>query len=79
MARAYGIAPYGAERLQDLGRQRKRTSTKSFDFSEVSKDVGCRDISPSCLICPLPQCIFDIPSPERAAYRARFLSNKGHK
>lgn len=31
----------------------------------IYRDTGCR-ISPSCLRCPLPRCIYDEPNPRSA-------------
>jgi hypothetical protein len=64
---------YQGEGLEAVGKGRRKTRV-GVDFSVVSRDVGCPEVSPSCFTCPLPQCIYDIPVPQRAEFRARFLA-----
>jgi hypothetical protein len=66
---------YTGEGLDAIGKRRGRASV-GFDFSEVSKDVGCRDISDSCLVCPLPRCLWDYEPEERGEVRRRFVEWK---
>lgn len=64
---------YHGEGLEAVGK-RIRKARVGVDFSAVSRDVGCPKVSPSCFTCPLPQCLYDIPVPQRAEFRARFLA-----
>jgi hypothetical protein len=46
---------YVAEGLASIGERagKRRWMKKEVDLADISKDVGCPDISPSCLTCPL--------------------------
>jgi hypothetical protein len=66
---------YQGEGLEAIGKRRRKARV-GVDFSAVSRDVGCPEVSPSCFTCPLPQCIYDIPVPRRAEFRARFLATQ---
>jgi hypothetical protein len=57
--------------------KRPRRKTGSI-LNHISKDVGCPDISPSCLTCPLPICIEEMPIPERMAIRLRLSQERAH-
>jgi hypothetical protein len=56
------VAPIGAYSLGDIGQRAKPQRI------EVIPDKGC-EVSPSCLRCPLPQCVYDEP-PKRAKQEA---------
>jgi hypothetical protein len=68
MVRAY----YG----EKLGANVRKGKDRGVGLEGISKDTGCPDISPSCLICLLPQCILDYPPKQRAAVRREFLQSK---
>ena len=55
---AIGGVPWGHSRMAYRG--------TALDLLEVSKDVGCPDVSASCLECPLPVCLEDLPWRERS-------------
>jgi hypothetical protein len=40
-------------------------------LADISKDVGCPDVSPSYLTCPLTICLEDLPGPIRINIRAK--------
>lgn len=63
---------YVAENLGAIGKRPTNTISARNTNLEISKDVGCQDISDSCLKCPLSQCIEDYPAEHRAMIRQRF-------
>jgi hypothetical protein len=68
---AEGLASIG----QRVGKWYRRD--KGVDLTDISRDVGCKDVSLSCLTCPLPACLFDIQPAGRAEFLARFLQQTG--
>jgi hypothetical protein len=48
-----------------------RAGTKEPDLEDISRDVGCRDVSLSCLTCPLSFCLEDLPIHLRIKIRAK--------
>jgi hypothetical protein len=53
--------PIQADGLGNIG-DRPRDTLRVW--GEWYQDTGCRNISDSCLKCPLPQCIHDLPDRE---------------
>jgi hypothetical protein len=66
-----------AQHLGDIAKRKGRRN--SFDFAEIHEDRGCKDISPSCLSCPLPQCLHDYCFEERQEVRRQFLEWKARQ
>jgi hypothetical protein len=52
---------------------KQRGPNKEVTLTDISRDTGCKGVSTSCLACPLPACLYDVPVSQRAAYRAKFL------
>jgi hypothetical protein len=57
-------------------RQRRAYRSVLPEMLEVPPDRGCPDISDSCLECPLDQCLWDYPYPERIKVKRQFLESK---
>ena len=55
---------YLADGLGHIGKLHAQGRYVEKWITEVSQDRGC-EVAPSCLTCPLPQCIYDLP-PARA-------------
>jgi hypothetical protein len=49
--------------LRDIAQP--RPERKRSGPTDVARDVGCPEISPSCLICPLPRCLWEYPRESR--------------
>jgi hypothetical protein len=66
---------YVADGLGFIGKrlERPRGRLKEVSLEDIAKDTGCKDVSPSCLSCPLPACIYDVPGAQRAEFLAKFL------
>jgi hypothetical protein len=50
------------------GKRRKRHD----DWSDISRDAGCPDVSCSCLTCSLPFCLEDLTPNTRISVRAKW-------
>ena len=75
------VKPYSAIGLRDVGKRPelpdwRRAGGKAPHPEDFAKDTGCRGISPSCLIYPLPKCISEYPREQQAKVRRRFQQEK---
>jgi hypothetical protein len=72
---------YYAVPLRDIGKRPERANGRRLGNraprpEDYSKDTGCREISASCLACPLAVCIEDLLVPVRAEVRRKFAQLK---
>jgi hypothetical protein len=62
-----------ARSLAEIGRKPgSYRPAKDVNLENLHQDRGCRDISDSCLTCPLPRCVEEYPSRMQAQIRQRF-------
>jgi hypothetical protein len=67
---------YVAEGLGFIGKratERQRGVKKEVAVDDICRDTGCPDVSSSCLVCPLPRCLFELPPAQRPEFLARHL------
>jgi hypothetical protein len=62
-----------ARSLAEIGkRPRSYRAAPDVNLENLHQDRGCRDISYSCLMCPLPRCIEEYNSEQRKRLRQWF-------
>jgi hypothetical protein len=58
----------------------QRQRGNHHDVADYSKDVGCRGVSNSCLVCPLSRCLEELPTKwQREEARARLLKQQSKR
>jgi hypothetical protein len=68
------VRSYTGQRIADIAKPSRGRGLPigEVDIPQVPPDTGC-DVSPSCLECPLNQCLYDYKPRERAIVKANFL------
>jgi hypothetical protein len=68
--------PIGAYQLNHIAPRSKPRPRQEEAWHSELPDVGCQYVSDSCLSCPLPSCIHDLPTGEAYKLRVRLKQEK---